>query len=81
MTAPETLPTPPNAPVAAAGKKSRRKWPWIVGGIVALFFIIGIANSGNTSTPTAGTAPPAVPIPAQQGAASPGQPSDTQSAA
>jgi hypothetical protein len=31
MTAPETLPTPPTALGVAAVKKSRRKWPWVVG--------------------------------------------------
>lgn len=31
-------------------KKSRRKWPWVVGGVVALLFVIGVANGGNTAT-------------------------------
>jgi hypothetical protein len=55
MTAPETLPTPPKALGAAAGKESRWKWPWVVGGVVALFFIIGIATSGNTALPSNAT--------------------------
>jgi hypothetical protein len=57
MTAPETLPTP-RAPVAAPPvKKSRRKWPWVVGGIVALLFIIGLTDGGNTSTSAGNTDP------------------------
>jgi hypothetical protein len=82
MTAPETLPVPPKTLGAAAVHKSRRKWPWVIGGVVALFFIIGIANignsstpatanTGNASTPATATATPAVPIPVQQGAAGP----------
>jgi hypothetical protein len=47
MTAPDTLPTPRTPVAAPPVKKSRRKWPWIVGGVVALLFIISIANSGN----------------------------------
>jgi hypothetical protein len=30
-------------------KKSRRKWPGIVGGAVVLLFVIAIANGGNTA--------------------------------
>lgn len=59
MTAPETLPTSPKALGAAVVKKSRRKWPWVVGGVVALFFIIGIANGGS-GTPNTAVMPSAV---------------------
>ena len=64
MAAPETFP-------AAAVKKSRRKWPYVVGGIVALLFIISIADSGNSPAPTGGVAAAPAPeaIPPQQGAA------------
>lgn len=43
-------------PAAQDVKKSRRKWPWIVGGVVALMFIIGVANEGNTATNATGPA-------------------------
>lgn len=43
--------------------KKRRKWPWIVGGIVALLVVVGIANGGQSSpTPAAaGLAPTPAP--------------------
>jgi hypothetical protein len=70
MTAPDTLPTPRTPVAAPPVKKSRQKWPWIVGGVVALLFIISIANSGNSPAPTGDVAAPALEaIPPQQGAA------------
>lgn len=35
--------------------KSRRKWPWVVGGTVVLLFIIGVANGGDKSSTSAAT--------------------------
>jgi hypothetical protein len=61
-------------PTVQGAKKSRRKWPGVVGGVVALLFVIGIANGGNTAanaTAPAGSsavtnqgAAPAAPAPA-----------------
>lgn len=50
---------PPVAPAPA--KKKSRKWPWIVGGIVAVFVIVAVAGGGDkdTSDSAAGGAPAA----------------------
>ena len=55
---PGQQPYPPQgyAPMPPAPKK--RKWPWIVGGIVLLFVIIGVANGGGSATPTNATTTP-----------------------
>ncbi len=53
--APSLALPPPTAPV----NKSRRKWPWIVGGTVLLLFIIGVANGGDKNSTS--TATPAAP--------------------
>ena len=49
--------------------KSRRKWPWVVGGIVLLLFVIGLTDGGekdSTSTaPPAASQAPAPAVPAQ----------------
>ncbi|MEU7475817.1 MmpS family transport accessory protein [Lentzea sp. NPDC042327] len=53
-------------------KKKAKKWPWVIGGVVALFVIIGLANGGktpaptNSANPTVMTEQPAVPAPVQQ---------------
>jgi Excalibur calcium-binding domain len=68
MTAPPTTPQPPNYPPPPTGqsydypppRRSRRKWPWVVLGVVVLF-IIGVANS--PSPPSSTTVP--VPTPQQ----------------
>jgi hypothetical protein len=48
---------------------SRREWPWVAGGAVLLFLIIGVANVGyKSSTPTLAASPPqeqALPVSAQ----------------
>lgn len=38
--------------------KKPRKWPWIVGGVVALFVVIGIANGDDQPSTAAVAAPP-----------------------
>lgn len=43
---------PPPAPLPPMPKK-RRTWPWIVGAIVLLFVVIGVANGGDRSNPSA----------------------------
>lgn len=56
---------PPPAP------KKKRRWPWIVGAIVLLFVIAGIANGGDASpAPTApsGSAAPAAVAPEEPAA-------------
>jgi hypothetical protein len=57
-------PPPPPAP------KKTRKWPWIVGGLFVLLFVVpALGNSSKStttsSTPTTAPAPAAAPAPAQ----------------
>lgn len=80
MSNPQYNPYPPQQwpPAPAPRKPKRKKWPFVVGGIVLLFIIIGISNGGNSETATAPAAPlaskqstsaaerPAVPAPAVQ---------------
>jgi hypothetical protein len=44
-------------------RKSRKKWPWVVAGVVALIVIIGVSTQGkkpsSTAAPTGGAAPAA----------------------
>lgn len=42
---------------ASLAKKTRRKWPWVLGGIVGLLVIVGIATSGSDSPPPKVAAP------------------------
>ncbi|MDR7304215.1 DUF4352 domain-containing protein [Haloactinomyces albus] len=35
--------------------KKRKKWPWIVGGLVLIAFIFGAANAQDNATPSAGS--------------------------
>jgi len=42
------LPQQPYQPPVPAPPKKRRTWPWVVGGVVVLLVIIGVANRGNT---------------------------------
>ncbi|MHA6780266.1 Ltp family lipoprotein [Pseudonocardia saturnea] len=39
-------------PPTPAAPKKRRRWPWIVGGIVALFVVVQVANGGERPAPT-----------------------------
>ncbi|KHJ72138.1 MULTISPECIES: DUF4352 domain-containing protein [Rhodococcus] len=61
-----TMPNQPGAPVPPAGyepaqQKKRKKWPWIVGGIVAVFVIASVSGGGDDDKPStpAKTDPPA----------------------
>lgn len=47
--------SPTLLPAVTPVNKSRRKWPWIVGGIVLLLFIIGVANGGDKSSTSTAT--------------------------
>lgn len=42
-------------PASAPAVKKRRKWPWIVGGVVLVLFVIGLA--GNNSRPPSNSTP------------------------
>lgn len=61
MTQPDP-PRPPHgqhyAPPAVAPRR-RRKWPFVVGGIVLLLVLVGIAGGNNAPAPTAPAAPAA----------------------
>ena len=50
---PEEIQMTTTAAAAPVVKKARRKWPWVLGGIVGLVLIIGVANSGTHSTANA----------------------------
>lgn len=56
-TAPAALPPAP-APVPA----KRRRWPWIVGGTVAVLIIIGIASGPSTDNHSARPVDPSGPV-------------------
>lgn len=45
----EKEPAQTEKPTQAVAAKKKKKWPWIVGGIVLLFIIIGATGSGNQS--------------------------------
>ncbi len=52
-----TMPNQPGAPVPPAGygpapQKKRKKWPWIVGGIVAVFVIASVSGGGDDDKPS-----------------------------
>ncbi|SDE30612.1 MmpS family transport accessory protein [Rhodococcus tukisamuensis] len=49
--------------VPASAPKKRKKWPWVVGGIIALFVIVGMAGGGDKEG-DAGTAAGGVDAPA-----------------
>lgn len=55
-------------PAAPPPARKRRKWPWVVGAIVLLFVIIGIASGGKDSTSSTTSAA----APAATAAATPG---------
>ncbi|MEU5841575.1 DUF4352 domain-containing protein [Rhodococcus sp. NPDC047139] len=51
-----TMPNQPGAPVPPAGygpaqQKKRKKWPWIVGGIFAVFVIASVSGGGDDDKP------------------------------
>lgn len=56
-----TPPTPPRQP------RKRRRWPWLVGGAVAVFVLAGLINGQKTAV----TTPTVVPAPAQTWTAAP----------
>ncbi|QIS22221.1 MmpS family transport accessory protein [Nocardia terpenica] len=62
-----------NSPATKARK--RRRWPWIVGSVIAAFIVIAaLANSGNqhtSATPTQASVPVAAPGPAAPVVAAP----------
>ncbi|MGH3981348.1 MAG: exonuclease domain-containing protein [Pseudonocardiaceae bacterium] len=60
---PEAHGPPPTQPPAVTGKP-HRKWPWIVGAIVLLLFIISIAGGNENSLPTTTTPTPKAQAPA-----------------
>ncbi|SUE15753.1 membrane protein [Rhodococcus gordoniae] len=52
-----TMPHQPGAPVPPAGygpvqQKKRKKWPWIVGGLVAVFVIASVSGGGDDDKPS-----------------------------
>ncbi|GAA4784300.1 hypothetical protein GCM10023200_17400 [Actinomycetospora chlora] len=57
-------PVAPMGPVAPAAPRRRRRWPWIVGGLLLLLVIIVSTSPTTPSTPT-----PAAPTPAAASAA------------
>jgi hypothetical protein len=62
---PQDLTGQPATQVPPTGEKPRRRWPWIVGGIVLLLFIIGISGGNEkSSTPTITTTTPEAQAPA-----------------
>lgn len=61
-------------PPAQPAPKRRRKWPWIVGGIVLLLIIIGSVGNAKPATPTVVNAGPAA---SQAQAATPTGPAST----
>ena len=71
----------PSAPSPAPGK--RRKWPWIVGGIVLLIIIIAVSSGGGNSTTAGagGAAASTSPAPAAAPAPASGTPDSTASGA
>jgi hypothetical protein len=60
-----TAPPPPRPPVRPVNDPApHRRWPWVVGGAVALLAIIGIVNGGPTSsTPITTISVPETPAP------------------
>ncbi|MCD5419776.1 DUF2510 domain-containing protein [Rhodococcus pyridinivorans] len=47
----------PQSVISPAPAKKRRKWPWIVGGVIALFVIVGlVGGNGSSETRTASNA-------------------------
>lgn len=65
MTAPPTSPQPRYQPRHGGQpdssppptRRSRRKWPWVVLGVLVLFIIIGVANSPSPPSSTTGLVP------------------------
>jgi hypothetical protein len=79
---PGTHPTP-SAPYGQAGyyaqqppaPKKSRKWPWIVGGVVALFLAVGLLGGGDKEKAQAGSSSPTSNAAAPLAQAAPAQPS------
>jgi hypothetical protein len=68
-------PPAPQPPAAQEPPRRRKKWPFIVGAIVALFVIIGIANGGGSQP---GTTPAGAPtVAALPSAAVPAAPAES----
>lgn len=65
MIAPPTVPLPRYQPphggqpysYPSPPRRSRRKWPWVVLGVLVLFIIIGVANSPSPPSSTTDLAP------------------------
>jgi len=61
---PHYQPGPPGyqpSPPGYAPPRKKRRWPWIVGGIVAFFVIIGIAAGGGDNSGPTGNGGPGAP--------------------
>ncbi|MBA0047719.1 DUF4352 domain-containing protein [Mycobacteroides sp. LB1] len=66
--------TPPPPPVAPApAPKRSRKWPWIVGGVVVLLIVIGLAGGNKESQKPTGATPAAIAPQSGGSAAAPGE--------
>jgi hypothetical protein len=79
-------PSPPAPPAsgrqqpAVPAPRRRKKWPWVLGVVVALFVIIGLTNGGGQQTPASSAAAPtaaAVPTAEQPVPAAPAAPAES----
>lgn len=62
--APAGAPVPGYSPAPAPAARKRRRWPWVIAGIVVVFFIIGIAAGGGEQAPSGNGGPAAGDSPA-----------------
>lgn len=69
---------PPLAPVPP--KKSGKKWPWIVGGVVAVLVVAGIASGGDKDESDSAAAGPTSTAPAARPTSAAARPTTTQPA-
>lgn len=71
-------PNIPGIPPAPMPPKQRRRWPWVIGGIVAFFVLVGACNSArpsNTGQPYYGPSGSTAGATARKGPATPAKPS------